>query len=108
MNQSIKIARSVRLDDFDPAFSHDLSKNASREKTKEQCLSIRELEKLLNAYASHSLIILLQGMVTVTHYTGGTQMASRLLHRPNRLACTEKPKLKWPKPKEDLSKIKIV
>lgn len=64
MKQPIQVTPPIRLKDFDPAFSQNLDKEAIREKTALLCQRIGELQELLNANASHSLIILLQGMDT--------------------------------------------
>jgi PPK2 family polyphosphate:nucleotide phosphotransferase len=62
MKQPIKITSPIRLKQFDPAFSGGLEKEAAREKTAQLCQRIGELQELFNANASHSLILLFQGM----------------------------------------------
>ena len=79
MKQPIKITAPIRLKDFDPAFSHDLDKDKTREKTTRLCQRIGELQELLNANASHALLILLQGMDT----SGKDGAAKRVLEFVN-------------------------
>ena len=79
MKQPIRVTSKVRLRDFDPAFSDDLDKDKTREKTSQLCQRIGELQELLNANASHSLIILLQGMDT----SGKDGAAKRVLEFVN-------------------------
>ena len=79
MKQSIKVNPPVRLKDFDPAFSHDLDKEEAQKKAAQLCERIGELQELLNANASHSLLILLQGMDT----SGKDGAAKRVLEFVN-------------------------
>jgi PPK2 family polyphosphate:nucleotide phosphotransferase len=79
MKQPIQITPPIRLKRFDPAFSGHLEKEAAREETTRLCLRIAELQELLHANASHSLIILLQGMDT----SGKDGAAKRVLEFVN-------------------------
>ena len=62
MSQPIRIKARIRLRDFDPDFCGGLEKDATREKTRQLCERIGELQHLLYANATHAVIILLQGM----------------------------------------------
>lgn len=62
MSQPIKITSKIRLRDFDPAYRGGLEKEDTIEKTTKLCRRIGELQDLLYANASHSLIVLFQGM----------------------------------------------
>jgi PPK2 family polyphosphate:nucleotide phosphotransferase len=62
MAQPFKITSPIRLKDFNPAFHDGLDKDRTREKTAKLCERIGELQKLLYANASHSILIILQGM----------------------------------------------
>src|SRR6058998_3191171 len=62
MSQPIKVTSPIRLKDFDPDHCGALDKDGTREKTTQLCRRIGELQDLLYANATHSLIILLQGM----------------------------------------------
>lgn len=64
MKQPTKVTPPIRLKDFDPAYCNGLEKEATRAETTKLCQRIGELEELLNANASQSIIILLQGMDT--------------------------------------------
>ena len=64
MKHSLKVVPPIRLKDFDTDFHDGLHKDKTREKTAKICERIGELQALLNANASHSVIILLQGMDT--------------------------------------------
>ena len=64
MKQPIKVTPPIRLKDFNPAFSHGLDKDATREKTIHLCQRIAELQDLLYANARQAVLILLQGMDT--------------------------------------------
>jgi PPK2 family polyphosphate:nucleotide phosphotransferase len=79
MKQPIQIKPPIRLKNFDPKFSGDLHKETAREETAKLCQRIGELQELLNANASHSLIILLQGMDT----SGKDGSAKRVLEFVN-------------------------
>lgn len=62
MKQPIKVVPPIRLKDFDPACTHGLDKDVTREKTLKLCQRIGELQELLYANARHAVLILLQGM----------------------------------------------
>lgn len=62
MSQPIKITSRIRLRDLDPGDTGGLDKEKTREKTRKLCERIGELQHLLYANASHSVILLLQGM----------------------------------------------
>jgi PPK2 family polyphosphate:nucleotide phosphotransferase len=62
--KSFQVTPPVRLKDFDPDFHNRLDKEDAREKTASLCERIGELQQKLYANASHSVIILLQGMDT--------------------------------------------
>jgi PPK2 family polyphosphate:nucleotide phosphotransferase len=79
MKQPIKVTPPIRLKDFDPGFSGGLEKEATREETTQLCLRLAELQDLLHANASHSLVILLQGMDT----SGKDGAAKRVLEFVN-------------------------
>lgn len=64
MKQPLQVVPPIRLNDFHPGFCHGLDKEATRAKTLQLCQRIGELQELLNANASHALILLLQGMDT--------------------------------------------
>jgi PPK2 family polyphosphate:nucleotide phosphotransferase len=64
MKQPIQVKPPIRLKQFDPAFCADWDKETAREETTKLCQRIGELQELLYANASHSLLILLQGMDT--------------------------------------------
>ena len=64
MKQPLKITSPIRLRDFDPDFHDNLDKDETREKTTALCQRIGQLQELFHANASHSLILLLQGMDT--------------------------------------------
>ena len=64
MKQPLKITSPIRLRDFDPDFHDNLDKDETREKTTVLCQRIGQLQELFHANASHSLILLLQGMDT--------------------------------------------
>ena len=64
MKQPLKITSPIRLRDFDPDFHDNLDKDETREKTTSLCQRIGQLQELFHANASHSLILLLQGMDT--------------------------------------------
>ena len=79
MKQPIQVTPPVRLKDFDPAFCGNLDKDETRENTARLCQRIGELQELLNADASHALVILLQGMDT----SGKDGAAQRVLEFVN-------------------------
>ena len=62
MKQPFVIRGKIRLNDFDPAYSGGLEKEAARARTLEWGQQIGELQELLYANARHALIILFQGM----------------------------------------------
>jgi len=64
MSQPIKITSKIRLRDFNPGYHDGMDKEKAREKTTALAQRIGELQHLLYANSSHSLIILLQGMDT--------------------------------------------
>src|SRR5712671_6511951 len=64
MSQPIKITSPIRLKDFNPDYHEGLDKDETRKKTERLCERIGELQQLLYANSSHSLLILLQGMDT--------------------------------------------
>ena len=64
MSQPFKITSKIRLRDFNPSFHDGLNKEETREETTRLCLRIGELQQLLYANRSHSLILLFQGMDT--------------------------------------------
>jgi PPK2 family polyphosphate:nucleotide phosphotransferase len=61
-NQPFRIEKKIRLKDMDPGFCVDLDKEKAREHTDKYCRRIGELQEYLHANATHSLLILLQGM----------------------------------------------
>jgi PPK2 family polyphosphate:nucleotide phosphotransferase len=62
--KSFQVTPPTRLKDFDPDFHNGLDKEKTHEKTAALCERIGELQQKLYANASHSVIILLQGMDT--------------------------------------------
>ena len=64
MSQAIKILSPIRLKDFNPDFHEGLDKDETREKSEKLCERIGELQQLLYADGTHSLVIVLQGMDT--------------------------------------------
>jgi len=64
MSQSIKVVAPIRLQDINPDFHDRLDKDETREKTEKLCHRIGELQGLLHADCSQSLLIVLQGMDT--------------------------------------------
>jgi PPK2 family polyphosphate:nucleotide phosphotransferase len=64
MSQPFKITSHVKLRKFNPNYHAGLDKDATREKITKLCLRIGELQQLLYANQSHSLILLFQGMDT--------------------------------------------
>src|SRR3954471_9656157 len=61
-NQPLVVTGKIRLKDFDPGYSAGLDKAATKEKTVETGHRIGELQELLYANASHSILLLFQGM----------------------------------------------
>ena len=64
MSQPLKIASRIRLSHFNPDYHEGLDKDKTREKTDELCQRIGELQRLLYANRTHSLVLLFQGMDT--------------------------------------------
>jgi PPK2 family polyphosphate:nucleotide phosphotransferase len=64
MAQPYKITSKIRLRDFNPSYHAGLNKDKTREKTEKLCERIGELQHLLYANSSHSVILLFQGMDT--------------------------------------------
>ena len=64
MSQAIKILSPIRLKDFNPDFHEGLDKDETREKSEKLCERIGELQQLLYADGTPSLVIVLQGMDT--------------------------------------------
>src|SRR5436190_9743314 len=64
MSQPLKITAPIRLKDFNPDFHDGLEKEEIREKSLKLCDQIGELQELLHANCSHTLLIVLQGMDT--------------------------------------------
>ncbi|HEX4644980.1 MAG TPA: polyphosphate kinase 2 family protein, partial [Verrucomicrobiae bacterium] len=64
MAQPFKITSKIRLRDFNPAYHEGLDKDETRKKTEKLCKRIGELQHLLYANHSHSLVLLFQGMDT--------------------------------------------
>jgi PPK2 family polyphosphate:nucleotide phosphotransferase len=62
MKQPLIIRGKIRLQDFDPAYSGELEKEAARAQTLKWGQRIGELQELLYANARHAVIILFQGM----------------------------------------------
>src|SRR6266571_3771975 len=62
MAQPIRITSRIRLRDFDPDACGGVDKDETRDQTRKHCERIGELQHLLYANATHSVIILLQGM----------------------------------------------
>jgi len=79
MKQPIQVRPPIRLKEFDPACSADWDKEPARAEATKLCQRIGELQELLNANASHSLLILLQGMDT----SGKDGAAKRVLEFVN-------------------------
>jgi PPK2 family polyphosphate:nucleotide phosphotransferase len=75
MKQPVRIVPPIHLRDFNPSFHDGKGKESTREKTSRLCERIGELQRLLYANSSHSIIILLQGMDT----SGKDGTAKRLL-----------------------------
>src|SRR5579859_6790406 len=64
MTQPFKITPPVRLRDFNPAFHDGLDKDKTRKKTLKLCEQIGDLQHLLYANRSRSLLLVFQGMDT--------------------------------------------
>lgn len=64
MSQPFTITSKIRLRDFNPSYHEGLDKDKTREKTEKLCEHIGELQPLLYANHSHSLVLLFQGMDT--------------------------------------------
>jgi PPK2 family polyphosphate:nucleotide phosphotransferase len=64
MAQPIKITSKIRLRDFDPGYDAGLEKEKTREKTIALAQEIGDLQQLLYASRSHSLLLIFQGMDT--------------------------------------------
>jgi len=79
MKQPVRVVAPIRLRDFNPSFHDGKEKESTREKTLHLCERINDLQQLLYANRSHSLIILLQGMDT----SGKDGAAKRVLECVN-------------------------
>ncbi len=64
MSQPLKITTRIRLRHFNPDYHEGLDKDKTREKTEKLCERIGELQHLLYANRTHSLVLLFQGMDT--------------------------------------------
>lgn len=64
MSQPFKVTSKIRLRDFNPAYHEGLDKEEVRLETTRLCMRISELQHLLYANSSHSVILLFQGMDT--------------------------------------------
>ena len=64
MSQPFKITSKIRLRDFNPSYHGGLNKEETREETTRLCMRFGELQHLLYANRTHSVIMLLQGMDT--------------------------------------------
>ena len=64
MSQPLKITSRFRLRHFNPGYHEGLDKDKTREKTDKLCEQIGELQHLLYANRTHSLVLLFQGMDT--------------------------------------------
>ncbi len=64
MSQPLKISSKFRLRHFNPGYHEGLDKDKTREKTDKLCERIGELQHLLYANQSHSVVLLFQGMDT--------------------------------------------
>jgi PPK2 family polyphosphate:nucleotide phosphotransferase len=64
MSQPFKIVSKIRLRQFNPGYHEGLDKDKTREKTDKLCRQIGDLQHLLYANQTHSLIIVFQGMDT--------------------------------------------
>lgn len=61
-DQPVAIRGKVRLHDFDPSFDARLDKEKTKAKTEELAQRIGELQQLLYANSTHSILIIFQGM----------------------------------------------
>jgi PPK2 family polyphosphate:nucleotide phosphotransferase len=64
MAQPIKVVSRIHLRRFNPSYHEGLDKDKTREKTDKLCRHIGDLQHLLYANQSHSLVLLFQGMDT--------------------------------------------
>jgi PPK2 family polyphosphate:nucleotide phosphotransferase len=64
MSQPFVITSKIKLKKFNPGFHAGLDKEKTHEKTTKLCQHIGDLQQLLYANQSHSLILLFQGMDT--------------------------------------------
>ena len=64
MPQPLKVKPRLRLSHFNPDYHEGLDKDKTREKTDKLCKRIGELQQLLYANRSHSIVLLFQGMDT--------------------------------------------
>jgi PPK2 family polyphosphate:nucleotide phosphotransferase len=64
MSNHFKISFPIHLKDLDPDYHDGRDKDETREKTARLCERIGELQEFLHANASHTVVILLQGMDT--------------------------------------------
>jgi PPK2 family polyphosphate:nucleotide phosphotransferase len=64
MSQPFKVVSKIRLRQFNPSYHEGLDKDETREKTDKLCRRIGQLQHLLYANQSHSIILLFQGMDT--------------------------------------------
>lgn len=61
-SQSIVINRRIKLKDFDPRYSAGMEKEATKEQTKKLVQRIADLQELLYANSTHSVLLLFQGL----------------------------------------------
>jgi PPK2 family polyphosphate:nucleotide phosphotransferase len=64
MSQPFKVVSKIRLRQFNPSYHEGLDKDKTREKTDKLCRRIGELQHLLYANQTHSLLLVFQGMDT--------------------------------------------
>jgi PPK2 family polyphosphate:nucleotide phosphotransferase len=64
MSQPLKIRSRIRLAHFNPSYHEGLDKEKTRAKTDELCERIGNLQHLLYANRTHSVLLVLQGMDT--------------------------------------------
>jgi PPK2 family polyphosphate:nucleotide phosphotransferase len=95
MAQPIKIVSKIRLSQFNPGYHEGLDKDKTREKTDKLCRRIGELQHLLYANHTHSVILLFQGMDT-----SGKDGAGRDVLRYVTPAGVETSNFKAPSPEE--------
>jgi PPK2 family polyphosphate:nucleotide phosphotransferase len=60
--QPLVIRRSVKLKNFDPSYCAGLEKDSTKPKTKELTTRIAELQQLLYANSTHSVLLIFQGL----------------------------------------------